>query len=158
MKNNPAQPAVFTYQFLWGAGGDEKSIFSPTLNITLGACHSMEIDFVFGTDKAGLGAYVFNAKNRSGRIALSNAMMDYWTQFAKTGNPNREKSGLPQWIAWSNTKGAPKTILLDADLNNYKITMTKDELTQKALEAALKKEKRQKEIQPYWDAAPYRMH
>jgi para-nitrobenzyl esterase len=158
MKNNPDQPAVFTYQFLWGAGGDEKSIFSPTLNVTLGACHSMEIDFVFGTEKAGLGAYVFNAKNRPGRVALSNAMMDYWTQFAKTGNPNRKDSSLPQWIAWSNAKGAPKTILLDADLNNYKITMTKDELTQKALEAALKKEKRQKEIQPYWDAAPYRMH
>ena len=156
MKNNPAQPKVFTYQFLWGAGGEDKSILSPTLNITLGACHSMEIDFVFGTEKAGLGAYVFNAKNRPGRIALSNAMMDYWAQFAKTGNPNRKGSGLPQWIAWSNAQGAPKTILLDADLNKYKIKMTKAELTQQALEAALKKEKRQKEIQPYWDAAPYR--
>jgi hypothetical protein len=34
--------------------------------------------------------------------------------------------------------------------------MSRSELTQEALEAALKAEPRQKEIQPFWDASPYR--
>jgi para-nitrobenzyl esterase len=122
----------------------------------LGACHAMEIDFVFGTQNASLGAAVFNEKNRSGRTVLSNAMMDYWAQFARTGNPNRDQSGLPKWSPWSNIEGFPKTILLDADLEKYKITMSRQELTNEDIENALKAEPRQKEIQPFWDASPYR--
>jgi para-nitrobenzyl esterase len=156
LRDNIDQPMVFAYQFLWGAGGAKGNVLDPPYNIMLGACHAMEIDFVFGTQKASLGALVFNEKNRSGRVALSNAMMDYWSQFARTGNPNRDQSGLPKWSPWSNIEGYPKTILLDADLEKYKIMMSRSELTQEALEAALKAEPRQKEIQPFWDASPYR--
>ena len=156
LRGNSDQSMVFAYQFLWGAGGAKGTVQDPPFNIVLGACHAMEIDFVFGTQNVSLGAVVFNEKNRLGRTALSNAMMDYWAQFARTGNPNRDQSGLPQWSPWSNIKGFPKTILLDADLEKYKITMSRSELTQEALEAALKAEPRQKEIQPFWDASPYR--
>jgi para-nitrobenzyl esterase len=31
---------------------------------------------------------------------LSDTIQAYWTQFAKTGNPN--SAGLPTWPAWSN--------------------------------------------------------
>lgn len=155
-RDNIDQPMIFAYQFLWGAGGAQNNVIAAPLNIVLGSCHAMEIDFVFGTEKASLGAYVFNEKNRPGRVALSNAMMDYWAQFARTGNPNRDKSGLPKWSPWSNINGYPKTILLDADLEKYKITMSRSELTQEALEAALKAEPRQKEIQPFWDTSRFR--
>lgn len=155
LRDNADQPMIFAYQFLWGAGG-EKSVLAPPLNFLLGACHAMEIDFIFGTEKASLGAVAFNAQNRAGRVALSNAMMDYWAQFARTGNPNRENSGLPKWSPWSNIDGYPKSILLDADLEKLKVSMSRAELTQEALEAALKAELRQKEIQPFWNASPYR--
>ena len=122
----------------------------------MGACHAMEIDFVFGTEAVSLGGVAFDEKNRPGRVALSNAMMGYWAQFVKTGNPNREVSGLPEWKPWSNVESAPKTILLDADFNNLKIEMSSKELTEEDIEKALKAEPRAKEIQPFWDTSRYR--
>jgi para-nitrobenzyl esterase len=156
LRSNADQPAVYAYQFLWGAGGLKKSVLPLPTNVLLGACHAMEIDFVFGTEAVSLGGYAFDRKNRPGRVALSNAMMDYWAQFALAGNPNRDGSGLPEWKPWSNTEGLPKTILLDADFNNLKIEMSMKELTMGAIEKALKAEPRQKEIQPFWDTSRYR--
>jgi para-nitrobenzyl esterase len=153
MRSHADQPPVYAYQFLWGAGGLKKSVIPLPYNQLMGACHSMEIDFVFGTEAVWLGGYAFDEKNRPGRVALSQAMMDYWAQFARTGDPNWKGSGLPQWKPWSNGKGAPKTILLDADYNNLKIKMYKQELTEAAIEKALKAEPRQKEIQPFWDTS-----
>jgi hypothetical protein len=79
--------------------------------------------------------------------------MDYWTQFARTGNPNWEGSGLPQWKPWSNDKGSSKIILLDADYKDLMIKMSRNELTVADIEKALKAEPRQKEIQPFWDTS-----
>jgi para-nitrobenzyl esterase len=103
-----------------------------------------------------LGGYAFSEKNRPGRVALSNAMMDHWAQFCRTGNPNREGSGLPKWEPWSNLEGFPKTILLDADYNHLKIEMSRKELTGEDIEKALKAEPRAKEIQPFWDTSRFR--
>jgi para-nitrobenzyl esterase len=153
MRSYSDQPPVYAYQFLWGAGGLKKSVIPFSYNLLLGACHAMELDFVFGTEAVSLGGYVFNEKNRLGRVALSQAMMDYWAQFARTGNPNRQGSDLPQWKPWSNDKGSPKMILLDADYKDLRIKMSKEELTAAALEKALKAEPRQQEIQPFWDTA-----
>ncbi len=158
LRDNTSQPFVYAYQFLWGAGGFKNNVMNPPLNFILGACHAMEIDFVFGTEKASLGAVVFNEKNKPGRVALSNAMMDYWSTFARTGNPNREKSGLPKWSPWSNISVFPKALLLDADLEKAKISMSRSELTQEALETALKEEPRYNELKPFWDGSPYRRH
>ena len=156
LRGNDGQPFVFAYQFLWGAGDAANSAMAFPLNVILGSCHALEIDFVFGTDKASLGALVFNDKNKPGRVALSNAMMDYWSEFARTGNPNRQGSGLPKWSPWSNIQGFPKTLLLDADLEKTKITMGRSELTQEMIDGALQAEARQKEIQPLYDASPFR--
>ncbi len=156
MRDNEGQPFIFTYQFMWGADGAKNNVINPPFNTILGACHAMEIDFVFGTEKASLGALVFNDKNKPGRVALSNAMMDYWSTFARTGNPNKEGSGLPKWSPWSNIQGFPKTLLLDADLEKAKITMGRSELTQEMIEAALKAEPRQKDVQPFYNASPYK--
>ena len=156
MRGNSDQPAIFAYQFLWGAGGAKNNVIDPPRNMLLGACHTIDLEFVFGTEKLMLGAMVFNEKNRAGRVALSNAMMDYWSEFARTGNPNRIQSGLPTWSPWSNIKGQPKMILLDADLEKTKIVMSNIELTLGDIEAALKSEPRQKEIQPAWDGSIFR--
>jgi para-nitrobenzyl esterase len=153
MRSHADQPPVYAYQFLWGAGGLKKSVLSLPYNQLMGACHAMEIDFVFGTEAVSLGGYAFDEKNRPGRVALSQAMMDYWAQFARTGDPNRKGSGLPHWKAWSNGKWSPKTILLDADYKDLKIKMSQQELTEADIEKALKAEPRQKEIQPFWDTS-----
>jgi len=40
-------------------------------------------------------------------------MMTYWTQFAKTGNPNAQ--GLPEWPRYRKT--SDQNIVLDADIS-----------------------------------------
>jgi para-nitrobenzyl esterase len=54
------------------------------------AFHSDDIEYVFGTLDTRPGA-VWRPEDRK----LSEQMMSYWTNFAKTGDPNG--SGLPQW-------------------------------------------------------------
>ena len=157
LRSHADQPMIYAYQFLWGAGGMKKSVIPFPYNQLIGSCHALEIDFVFGTEAVSLGGWAFDEKNRPGRVALSNAMMDYFAQFARTVNPNRDGSGLPVWKPWNNMEGSPKTILLDADYNNLKIEMSMKELTNEAIEKALKSEPRQKEIQTFWDTSRYRI-
>jgi para-nitrobenzyl esterase len=66
----------------------------------LGAYHSAEIEFVFGTldSKAGKP---WRAQDR----ALSDLMQKYWTNFARTGDPNA--TGLPLWPVYKQSAGWP---------------------------------------------------
>ena len=59
----------------------------------IGATHGGELPYVFGTMTSS--AIAWNADDR----VISNAVIDYWTNFAKTGNPNG--AGLPTWRPWS---------------------------------------------------------
>jgi para-nitrobenzyl esterase len=54
------------------------------------AFHSDDIEYVFGTLDTRPGA-VWRPEDRK----LSEEMMGYWTNFAKTGDPNG--AGLPEW-------------------------------------------------------------
>lgn len=60
------------------------------------AFHSDDIEYVFGTLNTRPGA-VWRPEDRE----LSNQMMDYWTNFARTGNPNGP--GLPNWPRFDKT-------------------------------------------------------
>jgi para-nitrobenzyl esterase len=55
------------------------------------AYHGAEIPYVFDSADDWLPADGID-------WALTDSMLGYWTQFAKTGNPNRE--GLPNWPAF----------------------------------------------------------
>ena len=57
--------------------------------VKLGARHSAEIPYVFGVLK------LLKAPWQPVDFKISDAMSSYWTNFAKTGNPNG--SGLPHW-------------------------------------------------------------
>lgn len=60
------------------------------------AFHSDDIEYVFGTLDTRLGA-VWRPEDRK----LSEEMMGYWTNFAKTGDPNG--AGLPDWPRFDKT-------------------------------------------------------
>jgi para-nitrobenzyl esterase len=60
------------------------------------AFHSDDIEYVFGTLDTRPGA-VWRPEDRK----LSEEMMDYWTNFAKTGDPNG--AGLPDWPRFDKT-------------------------------------------------------
>ncbi len=64
-----------------------------------GAFHSDEIEYVFGVIDSRKGIAW-----RPQDYAMSEQIMSYWTNFARTGNPNG--SGLPLWPVYSPASGA----------------------------------------------------
>jgi para-nitrobenzyl esterase len=140
LTSHPDQPPVYAYLFSWGAPDARgKSPMPGNWGRRLGAFHSLEIPFFLGTDtlEGVLQVLLFTRQNAPGRKALSGAMMDYLAQFARTGNPNRPGSGLPEWAAWTNVPGAPRSIVFDATADAARISMSGIELTDDGVLAAV---------------------
>ncbi len=80
------EPRTWTYLFTWG---------SPAMKGWLGACHGLEIAFVFGTQgRDELAAFTGTGPAAD---ALAERMMDAWLALARTGDPS---DGLPvRWPA-----------------------------------------------------------
>ncbi len=105
--------AVWTYRFDWK---EEGKVLGSDLGRLLGAGHSLEIPFVFGHwDLLGsFDKFAFTKGNAPTRIALSDAMMSYWVQFATTGDPGRGVDGkLPLWSPWTVDAAASRTLIFD---------------------------------------------
>lgn len=88
---NDAGQHVFVYRFdrsIPGKGQGE-----------LGAFHSLEIPYVFGALRDATWQWLPFTPDDA---ALSNLIQTYWTNFAKSGNPNAQ--GLPNWPQWIDDK------------------------------------------------------
>lgn len=137
---NDDQPDVYVYQFLWGAEGETgESVIPDPWGFRIGACHGLDVPFFFGGDDffSILSSLIFTEENRPGREALSDAIMAYVANFARTGDPNVPGSGLPEWKPWSNEAGAPKCILWDANKDDLDIAMSTIELTAASIKAEI---------------------
>ena len=66
----------------------------------LHAFHASELPYVFGTTGT-LGPNWPKIPDTPGEHALSDAMLDYWTSFARTGNPVAAKA--PAWPTYGST-------------------------------------------------------
>jgi para-nitrobenzyl esterase len=92
------QPKTFSYLFTW-----------PSPIEGLGACHAIDIPFVFDTlDKPGMPAF---AGDTAEARDLGTKVQDAWIAFAHTGDPGH--AGLPAWPAYD--AGRRATMLLGAD-------------------------------------------
>ncbi len=90
---------VFDYLFTWE---------SPAMGGLLGACHALEIPFVFGTlTTPGVGAFTGDSPEA---LALSEKMQDAWLAFARTANPSTDALG--DWPTYDADRRA--TMILGA--------------------------------------------
>ncbi len=67
-----------------------------------GAPHALEIPFVFGTLDRPPASIFFSKAQEKKAQPLVDAMMSYWTNFAKTGDPNG--TGLLEWPGYDLAK------------------------------------------------------
>jgi para-nitrobenzyl esterase len=93
--------AVFSYLFTWA---------SPQFGGALGACHALEIPFVWNTVDTGM-SQLFTGPVDDDIRALASSMHAAWAAFARTGTP--AAPGLPEWPAYDTDRRA--TMILDTD-------------------------------------------
>jgi para-nitrobenzyl esterase len=84
---------TYAYLFQWSP---------PLLARWLGACHGIEIPFVFGTLREPLLAPLFALSPGAGR--LSARMQAAWAAFARSGDPSHDD--LPAWPVYDATRRA----------------------------------------------------
>jgi para-nitrobenzyl esterase len=108
-------PSVFVYRFDWDELPRRLGV---DLGQLLGAAHGFEIPFVFGHFDLGRASrLLYSKENEPGRVALSRAMMSYWSEFAANGNPARGRQhDLPLWLPWDDSDpAAPKYMVFDTE-------------------------------------------
>ena len=88
---NDSGQRVFVYRFERSIPGKGEA--------ELGAFHSLEVPYVFGSLADPTWQWLPSTTDDA---ALSNLLQTYWTNFAKSGDPNAQ--GLPNWPAWSDVK------------------------------------------------------
>ena len=88
---NTSGQHVFVYRFDRSIPGKGEA--------ELGAFHSLEVPYVFGSLRDREWQWLPSTADDA---SLSDLLQTYWTNFAKTSNPNA--SGLPNWPAWSEDK------------------------------------------------------
>ena len=88
-----AYAPTFAYRFDWRSG---------LLGGILGACHALELGFVFGTYNEKMAGAFFGSGPKA--AALSAAMMEAWIAFARTGDPSNALTG--SWPRYDTAKRA----------------------------------------------------
>jgi len=123
MTSNSDVP-VYAYRFDWGSpDSDGLSVLPGNKGQELGAHHSAEIPFFLGMGMGEIAMIIgktHTKHNFLSREKLTDLCMSYLANFAKTGNPNREK--LPHWPAWDSTNGKEKILVLDAGISVLKLS------------------------------------
>ncbi|PCJ47565.1 MAG: carboxylesterase [Moraxellaceae bacterium] len=75
---------VFFFEFTW-----DKGVF--------GACHAIDVPFIFGCTQAGVGQILTGGGDKA--VELSETVQSSWIAFARSGNPGTDKVG--QWPGYT---------------------------------------------------------
>ena len=107
---------TYAYEFNDENAPPSQSEFGGLLTFPLGAYHSAEVPYLFTTGNIFGLPEVLSPQ----QVQLSDAMVSYWTQFAKTGNPN--SSGEPLWSRYSASTDEfqsfiPPTPMVESNFN-----------------------------------------
>ncbi len=85
---------------------------TPVFGGALGACHALEIPFVF--ESLGAGTDMFVGPVTDDLRTLARRMHESWVAFARTGNPSID--GLPEWPRYTSDRRATMVFDLDPSL------------------------------------------
>lgn len=121
---------VYAYRFDWDEAG---SVFGADFSQLFGAAHALEIPFVMGQFRflGDADKWVFTEENATERFELSSAMMRYWAEFARSGEPSNGGDGsLPQWPAWSGPQGDASLIVFDSASSDGLRIINREEKTE----------------------------
>jgi len=91
------QPKTFAYLFEWTL---------PLIGGGLGACHGLELPFVFGATRGGILRLSLVGDRTARRLA--DVVQDAWVAFARTGEPAAD--GLPEWPAYDSHRRYTMTL------------------------------------------------
>jgi para-nitrobenzyl esterase len=87
------EPRVYSYLFTWK---------SPALRGALGACHALELGFVFGTNNLEGMRQFAGSGPAADRLAAG--MQDAWLAFARSGDPSCDSAGA--WPCYTEARRA----------------------------------------------------
>jgi len=122
--SHPSSPPVYAYRFDWGSPDSAGvSVLPGRMGKVIGASHYAEIPFFLGMQLNQLSLLTgrtYTRANKPGREKLTELCMAYLANFSRTGNPNG--MNLPEWKPWNPLPGEHKVIVLDAGLNDLKIS------------------------------------
>jgi len=122
--------SVFSYRF---DADDWRNLGFVDFQKLFGAAHAIELFFVFGYFPDPM-KILFPDSTFDDLSLLSNSMMSYWAQFARTGNPGFGADGQErQWLPWM-TDAPGNFIVLDTELDGG-IRMEREVLTKDGLRA-----------------------
>lgn len=88
---------TYAYEFNDENAPPPQSAFGGALTFPLGAYHSAELPYIF----PGVNVFGLPVTLSPQQMQLSQAMVNYWTHFAKTGDPN--SAGEPFWSRYSDS-------------------------------------------------------
>ena len=137
---------IFAYRFDWD---EERQLLFADLSKMLGAGHAVEIPFVFGgLSLGGMDRFFFDSDRRPAADALSRAMMSYWAEFARNGDPGRGKDGsLPLWRPWDfSLANGLKMMVLDTPADGG-LRMSAESVTREGVLAEIAMDPRFRDVE-----------
>ena len=122
---------VYAYRFDWGTlDSNGVSVLPKDLGRNVGAHHASEVPFFLGMGMGSISMLLgktHTKHNQIGREKLSDLCMNYLANFARFGNPNGEN--LPNWSSWDKAEGKNKILVLNANIEELKLSYLTDMIT-----------------------------
>ena len=122
---------VYAYRFDWGTlDSNGVSVLPKDLGRNVGAHHASEVPFFLGMGMGSISMLLgktHTKHNQIGREKLTDLCMNYLANFARFGNPNGEN--LPNWSSWDKAEGKNKILVLNANIEELKLSYLTDMIT-----------------------------
>jgi para-nitrobenzyl esterase len=114
---------LYAYRYDWD---DHRRFIIGNFRELIGAAHATEIPLLTGNNKlVGDYGFLIYPRGPSKRFTSKN-MMQFWTNFAKTGKPGYSTNGI-EWLSYNTAKNSPSNYMILDDKRH--LEMSSDNFT-----------------------------